>query len=72
VRDPSQSTSQPGDHSTPSVNSASPEGSRDARAVRGPLPFDELAQGQSEVQIEYQGQVYRLRATRNGKLILNK
>lgn len=36
------------------------------------VAFDQLAQGQSEVLIEYQGQFYRLRSTRNGKLVLNK
>jgi hemin uptake protein HemP len=37
-----------------------------------PLSFDDLAGGKKEVQIEYRGQIYRLRATRNGGLILNK
>lgn len=36
------------------------------------VAFELLAQGQSEVIIEFRGQSYRLRATRNGKLILNK
>lgn len=53
----------------PAASSASGCG---ASPDRGPLAFDELSQGQAEVQIEYHGQVYRLRATRNGKLILNK
>ena len=34
--------------------------------------FDDLADGQSELIIEHHGQKYRLRATRNGRLILNK
>jgi len=37
-----------------------------------PLKFEDLAQGQLEIAIEFNGQLYRLRATRNGKLILNK
>ena len=34
--------------------------------------FDQLAHGQAEIWIEFRGQTYRLRVTRNGKLILNK
>jgi hemin uptake protein HemP len=34
--------------------------------------FEVLAQGCKEVLIDHNSQVYRLRATRNGKLILNK
>lgn len=40
-----------------------------------PIPqyrFVDLAAGEREVWIEYAGQVYRLRLTRNEKLILNK
>jgi hemin uptake protein HemP len=33
---------------------------------------DELLRGEKEVLIEHQGSVYRLRQTRNGKLILHK
>jgi len=36
------------------------------------IPFSQLAHGAREVIIEHEGQVYRLRLTRNGKLILNK
>ncbi len=39
-------------------------------AVR--ISFLDLARGRTEVQIEHRGQIYRLRVTRNGKLILNK
>jgi len=38
------------------------------RAIR----FDELKQDSHEVLIEYRGQVYRLIATKNGRLVLNK
>jgi len=34
--------------------------------------FDQLSRGSNEVLIEHRGQLYRLRRTRNGKLILNK
>ena len=34
--------------------------------------FESLAQGANEVIIEHQGEEYRLRLTRNGRLILNK
>lgn len=33
---------------------------------------EELLQGEKEVLIEHQGTLYRLRQTRNGKLILHK
>lgn len=36
------------------------------------VPFDLLSQGQNEVLIEYEQQIYCLRVTKNGKLILNK
>lgn len=34
--------------------------------------FESLAHGANEVIIEHQGEEYRLRLTRNGRLILNK
>ena len=36
------------------------------------VAFEELSKGSVEVVIEHDGQDYRLRVTRNGKLILNK
>lgn len=36
------------------------------------LTSNELFQGNREVLIEHNGEVYRLRITRTGKLILNK
>lgn len=36
------------------------------------VEFQQLAAGAREVLISHQGQIYRLRETRNGKLILNK
>jgi len=37
-----------------------------------PLAASELFGGSREVEIEFRGQVYRLRITRNDKLILTK
>ena len=31
-----------------------------------------LFAGRSEIHIRHEGQIYRLRATRNGKLVMNK
>jgi hemin uptake protein HemP len=36
------------------------------------IPADLLFQGKQEVQIAHNGETYRLRITRNGKLILTK
>jgi hemin uptake protein HemP len=36
------------------------------------LSSDELFRGRHEVEIEHQGEIYRLRVTRAGKLILTK
>lgn len=36
------------------------------------VSFEELANGQNEIGIDYNGQRYRLRVTKNGRLILNK
>jgi hemin uptake protein HemP len=36
------------------------------------IAFETLAQGAKEVLIQHRGEIYRLRLTRNGKLILNK
>lgn len=48
----------------------------DDHSVEPPPPprvdFDQLRGDAPLVLIEYQGQVYQLRATRNGGLILNK
>lgn len=40
-----------------------------------PLPsirWEDISRGASEVKIQFRGQTYRLRVTKNGKLILNK
>ena len=36
------------------------------------IAFEHLSGGGAEVLIEYQGQTYQLRTTRNGRLVLNK
>ncbi len=36
------------------------------------IPFEKICRCGNEVWIEYRGQVYRLRATKQGKLILTK
>lgn len=36
------------------------------------VQFEKLAQGAKEVVVEFEEQQYRLRVTKNGKLILNK
>ena len=39
---------------------------------RPPLPSEQLLQGRRMVEITHNGEVYRLQATRLGKLILTK
>ncbi len=38
----------------------------------GPLPSDTLLRGRKTIEISHNGAVYRLQATRQGKLILTK
>ena len=45
---------------------------RSAGEAQPHVSFGDLARGFREVIIEHQGQVYRLRVTRNEKLILQK
>ena len=53
---------------------ASPQGPTPATPPRAEpvLPSQALLQGQRSVAIEHNGAVYRLQATRQGKLILTK
>ncbi|MEW5967334.1 MAG: hemin uptake protein HemP [Pseudomonadota bacterium] len=45
----------------------------DARArLPDPIPADRLFEGRQEIQIAHGDEIYRLRITRNGKLILTK
>ncbi len=52
----------------PSEQNPQDRGAQPSPAVE----FQQLAAGSREVLISHQGQIYRLRETRNGKLILNK
>ena len=42
------------------------------QAPAGVVPSERILQGQRSVAIEHNGSVYRLQATRQGKLILTK
>ncbi len=44
----------------------------DAVAASAPVPSDDLLQGRKAVEISHNGSVYRLQATKLGKLILTK
>ena len=43
-----------------------------ASPAKPPLPSDHLLQGRKTVEISHNGSVYRLQATKLGKLILTK
>jgi hemin uptake protein HemP len=54
---------------------AAPAHSEDSPGeTESPIAYDsgDLLKGQREIIIRHHGEVYRLRLTRNGKLILNK
>ena len=53
-------------------STARPERSRGAAGERQPLDSAVLLGGRAEVEIVHQGETYRLRRTRQGKLILTK
>ncbi|MGB3070619.1 MAG: hemin uptake protein HemP [Ottowia sp.] len=42
------------------------------QAASAPLPSDDLLQGRKTIEISHNGSVYRLQATKLGKLILTK
>jgi hemin uptake protein HemP len=54
----------------PKTSDLPPDGPPPAKPVA--IQFEAIAQGETEILIEYRDQRYRLRATKNGKLILNK
>ena len=60
--------------STPSTDAAAGPGQAGvpAHPHRAPLPSEQLLQGRRIVEIAHNGEVYRLQATRLGKLILTK
>ncbi len=43
-----------------------------AAVAAAPMPSDQLLQGRKAVEISHNGSVYRLQATKLGKLILTK
>lgn len=45
---------------------------RDLGNRPAPLSSSELFQGQTRIEIDHQGELYRLQITRQGKLILTK
>lgn len=47
-----------------------PKGGRPDEAP--PIDSSQLFAERSEIRILHEGQIYRLRATRNGKLVMNK
>lgn len=61
---------------TDSTHAGSPSGNRHADDARPPaqerIPADLLFRGRQEILIGHHGETYRLRITRNGKLILTK
>ena len=61
------------DHDAPDPQGGRPQ--QDAAAPDGepqPLPSEALLRGRRQVEIAHNGEVYRLQATRLGKLILTK
>ena len=56
----------------PGARHADAEGARAAGPPVRTLDSQALLQGQPVVQIEHRGEIYRLQATRLGKLILTK
>ncbi|HVE52760.1 MAG TPA: hemin uptake protein HemP, partial [Ramlibacter sp.] len=58
---------------TPDCAPASPDTPRDEESLRpAPLASEQLLRGRRLVEISHNGEVYRLQATRLGKLILTK
>ena len=55
-------------HNAPKLPSAAPSKEPPAQ----PIPSEAVLRGQSTVEIEHNGQRYRLQTTRQGKLILTK
>ena len=57
------------DISDPTENTPSQEASR---SLKKQIKSDHLLQGREQIEILHRGQVYHLRVTRHGKLILTK
>lgn len=63
----------PPTQAAPTAAAAARPGAAEAgRPVGAPLPSEQLLQGRKVVEISHHGTVYRLQATRQGKLILTK
>lgn len=58
--------------SNPETRSATSQAPAAAHTPSGLVPSERILQGQRSVAIEHNGSVYRLQATRQGKLILTK
>lgn len=56
----------------PDPREASLASPRASLPLAAAVPFSRLAEGARELLIEHNGQIYRLRVTRNDKLILSK
>ena len=57
---------------SPSLSSRSPVGPGTRSFPPGAIPTEFLFQGTQEILIDHNGEHYRLRITKNGKLILTK
>jgi len=66
---PSESAPEPPSDETPDET---PDVASPAMAETLCYAFEKLSTGSDEVQITFQGQIYRLRKTRNGRLIMTK
>lgn len=58
-------------HQTPALDLA-PMPARKAHQVPAPIPSDILFRNMREITISHEGSIYRMRITRQGKLILCK
>jgi len=56
----------------PAFDAAAPGAREEQQARPAPLPSEALLRGRRLVEISHNGEVYRLQATRLGKLILTK
>jgi hemin uptake protein HemP len=64
--------SEPSDDPATVRPASQPEPSSPAESPLTAISSDDILQGKSEVLIRHGGELYRLRLTRNGKLILQK
>lgn len=57
---------------SPASDAAAPSAREEQQPRAAPLPSEALLRGRRLVEISHNGEVYRLQATRLGKLILTK